>query len=136
MWQTISHLTESTQTMCLHPKIHSSPTHHLTKKPLNYLPSTSDLNRNRSAAQEKLHSVNIKAYSIAMADENGLTFHTPAAKTLYTSNVDLTTSGKLQQVKKENPLPTSQAVITAKNHSVALQKHNPKKKKTEYDRLA
>lgn len=39
--------------------------------------------------------------------------------------------------KKKNLLPTSQAVITAKNlHSVALQKHNPNKKKTEYARLA
>lgn len=75
-----------------------TPTHHLTKT-LNYLPYMWDLNRNRSAVLEKLHSVNMKAYFTATAEENGLMFQTPAAKTRHKQDMDLTMSGKLQEVK-------------------------------------
>lgn len=63
---------------------------------------------------------NLKAYFPATAEENGLTFQTPAAETLHKSNMDLTMSGKLQEVKKKkkrktkNTLPTSHSAITGK----------------------
>lgn len=60
--------------------------------------------------------MNIKAYFNFTAEENGLTFQTPAAKTLHKSDMDLTMSGKLQAVKKKkkNTLPTGHTVIAGK----------------------
>lgn len=75
-----------------------TPTHHLTKT-LNYSPSTWDLNRNGRAAVEKVHCMN-RADFTATAEENGLTFQILAAKTLHKSDMDLTMSGKLQEVKE------------------------------------
>lgn len=95
----ILHLKESTNSMLVCQNTQQTPTHHLTKT-LNYLPCVWDLNRNRSAVLEKVHSMNIKTYFNFTAEENGLTFQTPAAKTLHKSDMDLTMRGRLQAVKK------------------------------------
>lgn len=53
-WRRVLHLKGSTQTTRLHPKnTQRTSARHLTKT-LNYLPSTSDVDRKRSAVPEKL----------------------------------------------------------------------------------